>query len=62
MQTRVTIHGIMITEDQPTTPPGGGGAHPGHDLPLFPFHPIVVPPGGVWPGGPGGGGGSVDPG
>ncbi len=28
---------------------GGGGERPDHDLPLFPFHPIVVPPGGAWP-------------
>jgi hypothetical protein len=29
--------------------PLGSGAYPGHDLPLFPSHPIVVPPGGAYP-------------
>lgn len=47
---------LIVPLDAPTEPPpiggGGDGAHPGHDLPLFPFHPIVVPPGGVWPGEP----------
>ena len=27
----------------------GGPPYPDHSLPLFPFHPIVTPPGGTWP-------------
>jgi hypothetical protein len=32
--------------------PIGGRPRPDHDLPLFPSHPIVVPPGGIWPDAP----------
>lgn len=43
----------MITPLADTAPPEGGGGdkppHPDAGLPLFPFHPIVVPPGGAWP-------------
>jgi hypothetical protein len=41
---------LIVPLDAPTVP--GQPPQPGHDLPLFPFHPIVVPPGGVWPGEP----------
>jgi hypothetical protein len=46
----------MITPLADSVPPEGGGAppHPDAGLPLFPFHPIVVPPGGAWPKPPGG--------
>jgi len=46
---------IIIPLQPPTKPPIGGGGNiprPDHDLPLFPFVPIVVPPGGAWPGEP----------
>jgi hypothetical protein len=33
--------------------PPGGPPRPGHDLPLFPSHWPVVPPGGAWPSPPG---------
>jgi hypothetical protein len=59
---------LIVPLKKPTLPPGtggggGGGEHPDHDLPLFPFHPIVVPPGGNWPGEPPitGGGGEGEP-
>jgi hypothetical protein len=31
------------------TPPNPNPPYPDAGLPLFPFHPIVVPPGGAWP-------------
>ena len=37
----------------PDISPPGPQPRPDHDLPLFPFHPIVVPPGGIWPDQPG---------
>jgi len=40
----------ITTGGQP--PVEGEEPRPDHDLPLFPFYPIVVPPGGAWPGEP----------
>jgi hypothetical protein len=41
----------MITPLADTAPPEGGTEppHPDAGLPLFPFHPVVVPPGGAYP-------------
>jgi len=55
---------IVPLDEPPVLPPGAGGEPPRPDnsLPLFPFHPIVVPPGGTWPGEPPPiGGGGTDP-
>lgn len=43
---------VPLTKPTPPIEPPVNGAHPDHDLPLFPFHPIVVPPNGIWPGEP----------
>jgi len=52
---------LIIPLMAPTEPPPDGGEHPSHDLPLFPFVPIVIPPGGQWPGEPPTGGGGERP-
>ena len=46
--------GPIIPPESPTEPPTGGGEHPAHPihLPVFPAHPIVIPPDFVGPGVP----------
>ena len=45
---------IIPPEQPPTEPPTGGGEHPAHPihLPVFPAHPIVIPPDFIGPGVP----------
>jgi hypothetical protein len=44
---------LIVPLKKPTLPPEGTNPPEiNHDLPLFPFVPIVVPPGGAWPGEP----------
>ena len=46
--------GPIIPPEPPTEPPTGGGEHPAHPihLPVFPAHPIVIPPDFIGPGVP----------
>ena len=46
--------GPIIPPESPTEPPTGGGEHPAHPihLPVFPAHPIVIPPDFIGPGVP----------
>jgi hypothetical protein len=41
-------YGIEVSPPYPDIGLPGPQPHPDHDLPLFPSHPIVVPPGGAW--------------
>ena len=53
---------LIVPLVPPTEPPTGGQPPEiNNDLPLFPFHPIVVPPGGNWPGEPPTSGGGERP-
>jgi len=53
---------LIVPLVPPTEPPLPGQPPViNNDLHLFPFHPIVVPPGGVWPGEPPTGGGGERP-